>query len=111
MGATLLTALILYLSRALLRRVRDRRIVQLIYLQLGLLFTQLFLGLGAYWVRIDPAVQVQPTPERVLIATSHLAVGALLLAASLMAGLRMTQPVVSKDEELPMHAALAGETP
>ena len=111
LGATLLTALILCLSRALLRRVRDRRIVQLIYLQLGLLFTQLFLGLGAYWVRIDPAVQVQPTPERVLIATSHLAVGALLLAASLMAGLRMTQGVVLQDEELPMDVALAGETP
>ena len=111
MGATLLTALILYLSRALLRRVRDRRIVQLIYLQLGLLFTQLFLGLGAYWVRIDSAVLVQPTAERVLIATSHLAVGALLLAASLMAGLRMTQGVVLQDEELPMDASLVGETP
>lgn len=110
-GATLLTVLILYVSRALLRRVKDRRIVQLIYLQLGLLFTQLFLGLGAYWVRIDPAVQVQPTGERVLIATSHLAVGALLLATSLMVGLRMTQTAVSKDEESMLDATLAGETP
>ncbi|MCH8820203.1 MAG: hypothetical protein IIB03_07780 [Acidobacteria bacterium] len=85
--------------------------MQLIYLQLGLLFTQLFLGLGAYWVRIDPAVQVQPTGERVLIATSHLAVGALLLATSLMVGLRMTQTAVSKDEASMLDATLAGETP
>ncbi|MEE8350027.1 MAG: COX15/CtaA family protein, partial [Acidobacteriota bacterium] len=60
-GATLLTALILWVSRALIRATQDRYIVQLMYLQLGLLFTQLFLGVGAYWVRIDPAVHVQPT--------------------------------------------------
>ena len=110
-GATLLTVVILYVSRALLKRVQDRRMVQLMYLQLGLLFTQLFLGLGAYWVRIDPAVLVQPTPERVLIATAHLGVGALLLATSLVAGLRMAQTVVSKDEEILLDGVLAGETP
>ncbi len=110
-GAILLTVVILYVSRTLLKRVQDRRIVQLMYLQLGLLFTQLFLGLGAYWVRIDPAVLVQPTPERVLIATAHLAVGALLLATSLLAGLRMAQTAESKNGGVLLDAALVGETP
>jgi cytochrome c oxidase assembly protein subunit 15 len=111
LGAALLTALILFVSRALLKRVKDRRIAQLMYLQLGLLLTQLLLGLGAYWVRIDPAAQVQPTGGRVLIATSHLAVGALLLATSLTTGLRMTQTGESKDEEIVLGATLARETP
>ncbi|MEE8348609.1 MAG: hypothetical protein V3R94_03495, partial [Acidobacteriota bacterium] len=110
-GATLLTALILWVSRALIRATQDRHIVQLMYLQLGLLCTQLFLGVGAYWVRIDPAVHVQPTAARVLIATSHLAVGALLLATSLMAGLRMVQVRMAGNEEIVLGVPLAGEMP
>ncbi|MDA2935252.1 COX15/CtaA family protein [Acidobacteria bacterium AH-259-D05] len=109
-GAVFLTGLILFVSRALIRGLDDARIVQLMYLQLGLLFTQLLLGLGAYWVRIDPANLVQPTGQKVFIATSHLAVGALLLATSLIVTLRLAHKVVSREGELMLDSTLAGET-
>lgn len=108
-GAVLLTSLIFYVSKALLRRVKDKRVAQLIYMQGGLLSIQLLLGLGAYWVRVDAMNQAQPTEERVLIATAHLAVGALLLAVSLMVGLRMTQILESKHQDVLLDSSLAGK--
>ena len=108
-GAILLTGLILFVSRALIRRIDDRGIVQLVYLQLGLLLTQLLLGLGAYWVRIDAANQVQPTVQKVVLATSHLAVGTLLLAVTLVVMLRLVLKVMSAVQELVQEPTLAGE--
>ena len=88
-GALAVTGLIVFVARVFIKRIHDRSILRLVYLQLGLLFAQLLLGLGAYLVRIDPANQVQPTLSRIWITTSHLTVGVLLLATSLVVTLKL----------------------
>ena len=50
---------------------------------LGLVFIQLGLGVGALVIRLDSLNRPQPVPVDVAITTGHLAVGALMLAASL----------------------------
>ncbi len=88
-GALAITGLIVLEARVFIKRVHDRSILRLVYLQLSLLFAQLLLGLGAYLVRIDPANQVQPTLSRIWITTSHLTIGVLLLATSLVVTLKL----------------------
>ena len=49
-----------------------------------LLGIQLFLGLGSFWIRAITRDAVQPQPAAILITTAHVAIGALVLAASLI---------------------------
>jgi len=90
-GAILLIGVISFASVTIIRRVQDSVVVRLAYVKLTLLVVQLFLGFGAYLVRIDPANLVQPTLGRIWLTTSHLAVGALLLATALILTLRLAQ--------------------
>lgn len=90
-GAVVLVGVVLFASVMIIRRVQEPGVARLAYMKLSLLFVQLFLGFGAYLVRIDPANQVQPTLGRIWVTTSHLAVGALLLATSLILALRLAQ--------------------
>ena len=111
-GALAVTALIVFASRAFIKRIGDRSIIRLVYLELNLLFAQLLLGLGAYWVRIDPANQVQPTMPRVWITTAHLTIGVLLLASSLIVTLKMTSQLfrrASTDRESAPEATPVGQ--
>jgi cytochrome c oxidase assembly protein subunit 15 len=50
----------------------------------GLVVVQLFLGMGSYLVRLATREDVQPAVSMVAITTAHVAVGALVLAASLV---------------------------
>ena len=50
----------------------------------GLLVVQLFLGIGSYLVRLATREDVQPALSTVAITTAHVAVGALVLATSLI---------------------------
>ncbi len=50
---------------------------------LGLVFVQLGLGVGALVIRLDSLSRPQPVSVEVAIMTGHLAIGALMLAASL----------------------------
>jgi cytochrome c oxidase assembly protein subunit 15 len=97
-GALAVTGLIIYVARVFIKQVHDRSILRLVYLQLSLLFAQLLLGLGAYLVRIDPANQVQPTVSRIWITTSHLTIGVLLLATSLVVTLKLIRERESVSE-------------
>ena len=112
-GALAVTGLIIFVSRAFIKRVNDSSIIRLVYLELSLLLAQLLLGLGAYLTRIDPANQVQPTVARVWLTTSHLTIGVLLLATSLVVTLKMTGKAVGKaassDRESGLEPALAGQ--
>ncbi len=112
-GALAVTGLIIFVSRAFIKRIRDASIIRLVYLELSLLLAQLLLGLGAYLTRIDPANQVQPTVARVWLTTSHLTIGVLLLATSLVVTLKMTGKAVgtaaSRDRESRLEPALAGQ--
>jgi len=113
-GALAVTGLIIVVSRAFIRRIHDSSIIRLVYLELSLLLAQLLLGLGAYLARIDPANQVQPTVLKVWITTSHLTIGVLLLATSLVVTLKMTGKALckaaSRDRELGLEPALAGHS-
>lgn len=51
---------------------------------LGLLIVQLMLGAGAYWIRVVTQGAVQPEPAMVVLTVLHVAVGALVLAASVV---------------------------
>jgi cytochrome c oxidase assembly protein subunit 15 len=53
----------------------------LLYLLLGI---QLFLGVLSYWIRAISRSAVQPLPSVVVITTTHVAVGALVLAVCLI---------------------------
>jgi cytochrome c oxidase assembly protein subunit 15 len=59
------------------------------YILLGVTLTQIFLGIATLMVKISSVNAPQPTPERVWSATSHVALGALLLALSLVFALRI----------------------
>jgi cytochrome c oxidase assembly protein subunit 15 len=57
----------------------------LLYLLLGI---QLFLGVLSYWIRAISRSAVQPLPSAVVITTTHVAVGALVLAVCLILALQ-----------------------
>jgi cytochrome c oxidase assembly protein subunit 15 len=97
-GTLLVAGMIIYTALALLKRADGGGLVGWTYLMLGLLVLQLFLGLGAYLARVEAVNQVQPLRLNVLITTSHLAVGALLLATSLVVALKLTRRSTSSDE-------------
>jgi len=54
-----------------------------------LLIGQLFLGAGSYWVRLAARNDVQPALLMVTVTTAHVALGALVLATSLVLTLRV----------------------
>ena len=97
-GTLLVAGMIVYTALAILKRPEDRGLVGWAYLMLGLLVLQLFLGLGAYLARVEAVNQVQPLRLNLLITTSHLAVGALLLATSLVVALKLTRKSTASDE-------------
>ena len=88
-GAVLVTTLALLASVAVGRKFVHRGILRLVYLKISLLLLQLSLGFAAYLVRVGAAHQVQPTTTGVFFATSHVAVGALLLAVALILMLKL----------------------
>ncbi len=112
-GALAVTGLIIVVSRAFIKRIHDSTIIRLVYLELSLLLAQLLLGWGAYLARIDPANQVQPTVAKVWVTTSHLTIGVLLLATSLLVTLKLTGKAVgqraARDRKSGLEPALAGQ--
>jgi cytochrome c oxidase assembly protein subunit 15 len=109
-GAFAATGLVLFVARVFIKRIHDRSILRLVYLQLSLLCAQLLLGWGAYLVRIDPATQVQPSVSGVWITTSHLTVGVLLLVTSLVVTLKLMNNVALRDRGPVPEPTLAGQT-
>jgi uncharacterized membrane protein len=109
-GAFAATGLVLFVARVFIKRIHDRSILRLVYLQLSLLCAQLLLGWGAYLVRIDPATQVQPSVSGVWITTSHLTVGVLLLVTSLVVTLKLMNNVALRERGPVPEPTLAGQT-
>ena len=71
----------------------------------GLLLVQLFLGLGSYVMKMEARHAPQPLPPVVRITTTHVAVGALVLVASLFLTFQAYRYVAAPGEELEVHAA------
>lgn len=63
---------------------REPGLVQPALLLVGLLVVQIFLGVGSYLVKLAARNVPQPLPPVVVLTTTHVAVGALVLAASLV---------------------------
>ncbi len=83
-GALFVAGMILTVGLPILKTASTGRIARLSSLLLGLLVVQLGLGVGALMVRLQAGDRIQPMPADVGVTTAHVAVGALMLAASLI---------------------------
>lgn len=83
-GASLVTVAVLWMLVRVLSEFRaERRLTRPLWLLTGLLVGQVALGIGSYWEVWTNQNAPQPMPPVVLVTTTHVAVGALVLAASL----------------------------
>jgi len=97
-GAGLAAVMLVWLALHLTAPTRWVAMPAQAYTILSLLVLQLLLGLGAYLARLDAAAGNQPVLIGVVIASSHLAIGALLLALALIATLRESRELVPAGE-------------
>jgi cytochrome c oxidase assembly protein subunit 15 len=73
---------------------------------LGLLLTgQLFLGIGSYVVRLTARNDVQPALSVVTVTTAHVALGALVLATSLILAIQSHRTLSPSLETTPLPSA------
>lgn len=95
------------------RRVRmlcpEPRLIRAARGLLGLLVTQICLGIGAYVMKLMARNAPQPLPSVVAVTTTHVAVGALVLAASLIVTLETYRAVRAPGRVSSVKPALAAE--
>ncbi|HYG74361.1 MAG TPA: COX15/CtaA family protein [Planctomycetota bacterium] len=110
-------AVVYFVSRVLFRVFRDHRsqpeILKPARLIMMLLGVQILLGFGAGVLKVITLDEAHsPPPLRVLVATTHLAVGALIFAAGVTLALRTHRFILSAPavEEQADRAKLAGVT-
>ncbi len=72
------------LARIFARHSEERRLTRPALLLGGLLILQLILGIGSYLEGLEAQNAPQPLPPVVAVTTAHVAIGALVLAASLV---------------------------
>ena len=88
-GAVVVTAGVFWISvRVLTGYPREPRLVRPALVLAALLVAQISLGIGSYAMRLAARNAPQPLPPVVAITTTHVAVGALVLAASLVVALQ-----------------------
>lgn len=93
-GAGLAAIMLVWLALHLTAPKRAVAMPAQAYTILSLLVLQLVLGLGSYLARLDAAAGNQPVLIGVVLSSSHLAIGALLLALSLIAALRESRELL-----------------
>ncbi len=92
--AALVTAAVFWVLVRVLREFRGRRALERSAIILAaLLLAQVFLGIASYMVLLaNPSMQAeQPVPAYIVMGTTHVVVGALVLAASLVLTYRAFQ--------------------
>lgn len=98
LGAVLVTVMVVATSLSLVKAVQTSLLTRLAYFKMSLLLLQWLLGVSAYMARVDVANRLQPTPGKVLVTTSHVAVGALLLGVALVLTLAIARQSIADDE-------------
>ena len=93
-GAVLVAVLSLVTWNLLSRDVFQNRIRRLSVALVILLGSQMVLGVGALFVRLQAPQRVQPVTGQVLITTAHVGTGALMLALGLILTLILTRSQV-----------------
>ncbi len=83
-GALVTVGILWAAARALALSPREPRLSRAALLLAGLLIVQIGLGVSAYWMKLLARDAPQPLPAVVAVTTAHVAVGALVLAASLV---------------------------
>jgi len=87
-GAGLVILMVILLGMSLSNPSRTNGGIGLAFLLFGLLVAQVLLGLGSYLYRVQAAHGKAPALLEVILTAAHLAGGAAMLAASLVATLR-----------------------
>ena len=84
-GAAVVTVGVAWtILRIFTRHSQERRLTRPALLLGGLVVLQLFLGIGSYLMRLETQNAPQPLQPVVAVTTAHVAMGALVLAASLV---------------------------
>lgn len=94
--AMVVTLLVTWMATRIFSRFSaEKRLVRAMGLLLGLVIVQVFLGIGAYVMRLASRDAPQPLPPVVNVTTAHVAVGALVLAASVLLALQIFRRVAA----------------
>jgi heme a synthase len=108
--AGLVTVGVLWLlARVLAQFGSQPRMKRAVFLLSGLLVLQVFLGIGSYLMLLSARNAPQPLPAVVAVTTTHVAVGALVLASSLLLTLKIYRYVGDPGRALAAPAMAAGE--
>jgi cytochrome c oxidase assembly protein subunit 15 len=110
-GAVVVLFLAIWTSRTV--RIRFGAVRQLRrwgVLLMAFIGTQFLLGIAAYWAVVQEIKAQQPTSTYVILTVSHVLVGALTLAASVVLALSVFR-VIRKNAKVSAAAAVAGSRP
>jgi heme a synthase len=112
LGALTVTGLIIYSVTFAHRKFRQYAVLRRTSrIQAALLVTQFALGLTAYLVLLDEQGMTLPSNLQVIVNTTHLVVGALLLATTVVfTALVLRRANVASGDSLPAGTTLAGRT-
>jgi hypothetical protein len=105
-GAGVVSALVLWtVARILTKFAHTPGLLRAALLLGGLLLVQVFLGIGSYVMKMEARNAPQPLPPVVRITTTHVAVGALVLVASLFLTYQVFRWVAMPREEVRVSPA------
>jgi len=98
-GAVAVTVLLVWTVSAVLRRYgSDAFLCRPALVALGLLITQVGLGVGAYMARLSSADDPLPMEPMITLTVAHLVVGALMLATIVVLTLRCYRAIAPRGE-------------
>jgi cytochrome c oxidase assembly protein subunit 15 len=102
LGAVIVTLLVVWVVIQVASQHSDEREILNWTLMLnGLLAAQLLLGAATYWIRHVTEFSPQPLPSMVALTVTHLVVGALVLASSVVLTFQVGRAVDIRTRKLP----------
>ncbi len=109
-GAGVVAAMVVWLLVRVITRYQDwPRIQRWALLLNGMVMLQLVLGAGAYWIRVVTQDAPQPLLPMVTLTVAHVALGALLLATSVLLTIQVHYRLRRRYADLP-HRTIPAAT-